>query len=173
MQIFVGHNVSLLYYACSQYYFCLHITLFPSSFGEECCITTQKNGSGKFSLKKRPTFHDPTTGFLAKWRLWNGRRNSILMTWHYSDLASAFDWLCRKRNLLQPIRSTTQSWKVTRHYYKISAVFRQTSFHEETSGGIAKCRLFSQAPINCACDESPSALSGLRSKYIYRLMTKR
>ena len=44
----------------------------------------------------------------------------------------------------QPIRSTTQIWVVTRHQYGISALVSQTSFREETSGGEAKCRLFSQ-----------------------------
>ena len=33
-----------------------------------------------FSLRKQPTFHDIITGFTAKWRLRNKRRNSILMT---------------------------------------------------------------------------------------------
>jgi len=34
---------------------------------------------------------------------------------------------------------------VTRHQYGISAPVSQTSFGEETSGSVAKCRLFSQA----------------------------
>ena len=34
---------------------------------------------------------------------------------------------------------------VTRHQYGISALVSQTSFHGETIGGLAKCRLFSQA----------------------------
>ena len=64
---------------------------------------------------------------------------------HYPDLCSASDWLCRERNFLQPIGSTTQTWVVTRHQYGISALVSQTSFSGETSGGVAKCRLFSQA----------------------------
>ena len=32
-----------------------------------------------------------------------------------------------------------------RHQYGISAVIPRTSFAGETSGGVAKCRLFSQA----------------------------
>ena len=36
----------------------------------------------KSSLRKQPTFRDPNTGFPAKWRLRNERRNSILMTCH-------------------------------------------------------------------------------------------
>ena len=67
------------------------------------------------------------------------------MTCHYPDLGGASDWLCRVGNLIQPIRSTTQIWVVTRHQYGISALVSQTSFRGETSGSVAKCRLFSQA----------------------------
>ena len=48
-------------------------------------------------------------------------------------------------NLLHPIRRTTQIRVVTRHQYGISALVSQTSFRGETSGGVANCRLFSQA----------------------------
>ena len=49
-------------------------------------------------------------------------------------------------NLLQPIRSTAQIWVVMRHQqYGIFALVSQTSFRGETSGNIAKFRLFSQA----------------------------
>ena len=84
-----------------------------------------------FRVRKQPTFRDATTGFPAKWRLRNERRNSILMTHHYPDLGSASDWSGRVGNLIQPIRSTTQIWVVTRHQYGISALVPQTSF----SGG--------------------------------------
>ena len=47
-------------------------------------------------------------------------------------------------NLIQPIRSTTQIWGETHHQYAISALVSQTSFSGETSGDVAKCRLFSQ-----------------------------
>ena len=52
-------------------------------------------------------------------------------------------WSCCAGNLLQPIRNTTQNWVVTRHQYGISALVSQTSFHGESSGGVAKCWLFS------------------------------
>ena len=42
----------------------------------------------KSILRKQATFRNLTTGFPAKWRLRNGRRNSILMTRHYPDLGS-------------------------------------------------------------------------------------
>ena len=47
----------------------------------------------------------------------NERRNSILMTRDYPDLGNASDWSCRVGNFIQPIRSTTQIWVVTRHQY--------------------------------------------------------
>ena len=65
------------------------------------------------SLRKQPTFGDATTGFPAKWRLRNKRRNSILITRHYPDLGSTSDWSCRVGNLIQLTRSTTQIWVVT------------------------------------------------------------
>ena len=82
------------------------------------------------SLRKQPISRDTTTGFPAKWCLGNEHRNSILslMTCHYPDLDTASDWSCRWWNLLQPIRSITQIWVVTRHQYGISALVSQTSF---------------------------------------------
>ena len=67
------------------------------------------------------------------------------MTRRYPDLGSASDWSCPMGNLIQPIRSTTQIWVMTRHQYGISALVSQTSFGRETSGSVAKCWLFSQA----------------------------
>ena len=71
------------------------------------------------------------------------------MTRHYPDLGRASDWSCRVGNLIKPIRSTTQIWVVTRYQYGISAPVSQTSFGGETSGSVAKSRLFSQA---ATCD---------------------
>ena len=101
----------------------------------------------KSCLRQQPTFGDATTAFPAKWRLRNERRNSILMTCHYPDLGSASDWLNQISHAARPIRSTTQIWVVTRHQYGISALVSQTSFGGETSGSVAKCRLFSQASV--------------------------
>ena len=61
----------------------------------------------------------------------------------FSDLGTASDWLCHVGNLLQPIRSTTQIWVVTRHQYGISVVISQTLFLRGNSGGIMKWWLFS------------------------------
>jgi len=81
-----------------------------------------------------PHFATPPLDFLTKWR-WK-KSAEIAYLWR---VTSAADW---KKILLQPIRSTTQIWVVTRHQYGISALVSQTSFGEETNGGIAKCRLF-------------------------------
>ena len=45
---------------------------------------------------------------------------------------------------------------MTRHQYGTSALVSQTSFGEETSNSVAKCRLFSQA-ISGYTDVSPVA----------------
>ena len=99
-------------------------------------------------LRKQPALREPTTNLTAKWRLRNAFRNSLLMTCHNLDLDSASDWLKQISFAARPIRSTTQIWVVTRHQYGISAVVSQTSFRGETSGCVAKCRLFSQAILD-------------------------
>ena len=48
---------------------------------------------------------------------------------------------------VQPIKSTTQIWLVTRHQYGIVVLVSQTSFRAETSDGVEKCRLISQGII--------------------------
>ena len=55
-------------------------------------------------------------------------------------------------------KSTTQIWVVTRHQYGISAFVSQTSFRGETSGGVAKCWLFSQANLGQLRVEMPRHL---------------
>ena len=92
------------------------------------------------NLRKQPTFRDATSGFPAKWRQRNERRNSILVTRHDPDLFSTSDWSCREGMFLQPIRSTIQIWVVVRHQYGISALAPQWSFRGETSGGVASMR---------------------------------
>ena len=99
------------------------------------------------SLRKQPTFGDAIIGFPAKWRLRSERRNSILMTRHYSDLDSASDWWIKFSTRHDQSEALPRSWVVTRHQYGISALVSQTSFGGETSGSVAKCRLFSQAMI--------------------------
>ena len=54
-------------------------------------------------------------------RLMNEHRNSILMTFHNSEMDSASDWLCREGNLFEPISRTAQIWVVTGHQNGISA----------------------------------------------------
>ena len=48
------------------------------------------------------------------------------MTAHYPDLGCASDWLNQISHTAQPIRSTTQTWVVTRHQYGLSTLVSQT-----------------------------------------------
>ena len=66
----------------------------------------------------------------------------ILTTCHYLDLGSAVEENFSSGTI--KIRSTIQSWVVTRHQYGISELVSQTSFRGKTRGDAAKCRLFSQ-----------------------------
>ena len=68
---------------------------------------------------------------------------SLVRSGYYAYYASDCSW--REGNLLQPIKSTTQTWLVTRPQYGILAIVSQTSFRGGISRGVAKCRLFSQA----------------------------
>ena len=97
------------------------------------------------SLTKQSTFRVATTGFTAKWRLRNERRNFILMKRHYPSLWSASDWLNQISHVAWPIRSTTQIWVVTHHQYGISAIVSRTPFDGEKSDGIAKCTVQARA----------------------------
>ena len=108
--------------------------------------------NGNISPGKRPTFHDVTTGFPAKWRLRNERRNSISITCHYLNLGSASDWLKQISLAARPIISATHIWLVARHQYGISAFGPQTSFHGETSGVDGKGQLFSHATLTSVDD---------------------
>ena len=72
----------------------------------------------KSILRKQATFRNLTTGFPAKWRLRNERRNSILMMFHYPDLGSD--------------TSSVRGFS--------SALVSQMSLRGETSCGISKCR---------------------------------
>ena len=108
--------------------------------------------NGNISPGKQPTFHDVTTGFPAKWRLRNERRNSISITCHYLNLGSASDWLKQISLAARPIISTTHIWLVARHQYGISAFGPQTSFHGETSGVDGKGQLFSHATLTSVDD---------------------
>ena len=99
------------------------------------------------SLRKPPTFRDATTNLPRKMTSKRRRRNPMLMTCDYPDLGSNSDWLNQISHTERPIRSTTQIFVVTRHQYGISALVSQASFRGETSGGVSKCLLFSQATL--------------------------
>ena len=69
----------------------------------------------------------------------------MLMTRHYVEFRSASDWLKQISEDARPTRSTTENVVVTRHQYGNCELASQTSFLGETSGGVAKSRLFSHA----------------------------
>ena len=81
-----------------------------------------QNGINSCESLRKPTFHGATNGFPGKLRQGNKRRNSKLMTYHYPDRGSAFDWSCREGR-----RSTTQIWKVCVVNMEIRSSFYQTS----------------------------------------------
>ena len=65
--------------------------------------------------RKQPTFRDTTAGFPAKLCLRNERINSIVMTYHYPDLASVSYLSNHEGNLFKPVGSTIQIRVGTRH----------------------------------------------------------
>ena len=69
------------------------------------------------------------------------------MTRDYPDLAwvGDSDWPKEISHAARPVRSNIQIFVLTRHQYGISALISQTSFRGETSGGVLKCQLFTQA----------------------------
>ena len=97
------------------------------------------------SEKRAQKFHtdDAFIGYYSD--LSSASLMTSLMTRHNPDLGSASDWLKQIFHVARPNRSTTQIWVVTRHQYGISTLVSQTSFRGEARGGVAKCRLFSQA----------------------------
>ena len=86
--------------SCKRDNRCLYIKMFVSLCQKDKDCRTN-------SLRKQPTSREVATWALAKRRLSNERRNSILMTRHYPDLGSASDWLKWNSLAFQPIRSTT------------------------------------------------------------------
>ena len=58
-------------------------------------------GGGWHSLRKQPTFGDVTTGFPAKWRLRNERRNSTQI-WVGASVLPLYSFFCFICNVLRP-----------------------------------------------------------------------
>ena len=54
----------------------------------------------------------------------------------------------------RPVQWVLHIWVVMRHQYGISALVSQTSFRRETSGGVAKCRLFLSGYLNLSAPTS-------------------
>ena len=73
--------------------------------------TFQDNFTGleirhKCSMRKQPTFCDPTNSFPAKWHVRKERRNSILRMLHYPVMGSASDWLKQMCNQSEALSSS-------------------------------------------------------------------
>ena len=75
-------------------------------------------------------------------------------------MSSLLRLACRMGNLIQPIRSTTQIWVVTRHQYGISALVSQTSFGGETSGSVLVHEVFH--PSVLLTNQKPNAFVFVR-----------
>jgi len=117
-------------------------------------VNTSNVPASSIILEKRskkgiaPSFENCTVNwFPREMTLRNERSIFILMTCRFPDLGSASDWSSRLGNLLQPMRGITQIWVVTRHQYGISLLVHQASFRGETSVGVVKSRLFSEATV--------------------------
>ena len=95
----------------------------------------------QWSLEKAAKIWGRHHWFLPKMTFGSDCRNFILAT---SCVTTQCFWLQFSLGS-RPIRSTTQNWVLAPQQYEISAVISQTSFHRETSDGVEKCRLFSQA----------------------------
>ena len=65
---------------------------------------------------------------------------------HWWPDTTGIGWTTRETCFNQS-ENTNQIWVVTRHQYGIPALVPQTSIRGQTSGGVAKCRLFSQAVV--------------------------
>ena len=89
-------------------------------FARHCAIRFFQTQRAKvvlpfLSLTKQSTFCAAATGFFAKWHPKNERRNSILTTCHYSDLASASGWLKKIFNQSEAISSDASSLAASRN----------------------------------------------------------
>ena len=75
---------------------------------QDCCmgkhVMCKRGTPTRMGKMKNERGTDATHGFPAKWRLRNDCRNSILMTYHHSDLGNASDWLkiCLSSHKLYP-----------------------------------------------------------------------
>ena len=93
------------------------------------------------------------------WYLYLGLRHhwfpqEIINVWETSaevplSMGSVSDWSCRVGNLLQPVRSTTQIWEVTRHQCGISALVYQRSQGNQWRRRLINVGCFSHATLWC------------------------
>ena len=112
------------------------------------------------NLMLKASISDATTGFPAKWRLRNERRNSIL-----TDVSLPRSGVVLLIGYFKfPTWTTNRAHRpdLGRHQYGISALVPQTSFPRETGGCVAKCRLFS-SPLSIRNDLVQWSYAGSKS----------
>ena len=126
---------------------------FEQTFGQIVSIRVKPHGGVKALKEKKCSL--PVDVRCSKTLLLK-LSNVILLTFYYPDLGNNSDWSCQEENSLQPIRSAAQKWVVTRHQWGVSLIVPQMPplgnqwsvvlrfHHWFPSGGVAKCRLFSQ-----------------------------
>ena len=128
---FVYASAELLKFRC---------LLFNPQHGLQVLIFTSVHKIMTIASENSQHFKPPS---LVSWEIKSEKRaqNSILMICHVITQILVVLLIAHAReNLLQPVKSASHIWLVTRHQHGISALVPQTSFREETSGGVAKCR---------------------------------
>ena len=101
-----------------------------------------------YNIVKQPTFCNAFTSFPAKWHLRNEHKN-FTFWWHVANLiwVVLFDWLKPIFPSAWPIRSTTQTWEVTRYQFGISVSLFLRHHIMGKSVVALKCPLFSQGTV--------------------------
>ena len=103
----------------------------------------QRKSWGSSSLRKEKTSNISQRRhwfpYEMKSKKWSQKFPTLMC--HYPDLGSASDWTTK----FPTNQKHYPDMVVTRHQYWISALVSQTSFCRETSVGVVKCLLFSQA----------------------------
>ena len=91
--------------------FCQIPSVHPLKFGKENPgerLTQNGHSIHKWAWENSQHFTTPQMVFPMKWRLSNDRRNSTLMTHHFSDLGSASTWWRQISLTAQPLKSSIQ-----------------------------------------------------------------
>ena len=98
------------------------------------------------SLRKQPwTFRDTTTAWFPCEMTPKKQAQKCHTDNPSLPRSRQYFWLvAQSKKFASTNQMHQQIWAVIRHLYGISKLVSQTSFRGETSGGVKKCRLFSQ-----------------------------